>query len=40
MHGPTISELDYEHNLCCCCVLAVGLKTSAESVVLVVIFLP
>ena len=38
MHGPTISELSHEHNLCC--VLAIALKTSADTVILVVSFLP
>lgn len=38
MHGPTIPELNHKHDLCC--VLAIALKTSADSVILVVSFLP
>ena len=38
MHGPTISELNHKYDFCC--VLAIVLKTSADSVILVVSFLP
>ena len=38
MHGPTISELNHKYDFCC--VLAIVLKTSADSVILVVNCLP